>query len=78
MLAAGARGIEAGGKDAGVVQDEEVAGAEEMGQVAEGVVVECSCRAVDAEHAAGAADGGRVLRNQLSGKVEVEVGDEHG
>ena len=47
------------------------------GEIAEMVVGEGAGGAVDAEHAAGAADLGRVLRDEVFGEVEIEVGDEH-
>ncbi len=74
---AGAAGEESGGDDPGVVEDEEVSGAEICRKVGEGVVLECACGAVDGEHATGSADRGRRLGDELFREVEVEVGDEH-
>ena len=76
---AGAGGEEARGEDAGVVEDEEVAGLEELREVGEvvGLRRRRSARS-SAEHAAGAADRGRVLRDEVFGEIEMEVGDEHG
>ena len=74
---AGAGGEEAGGKDAGVVEDEEVAGFEEGGQGAEVVVGEVAGAKIDAEHAGAAALGWGVLGDQFRGEIEDEIGDAH-
>lgn len=77
-LTAGAHGEEAGGEDAAVVEDEEIARAEVVGEVAEMVVGDGAGFAVEDEHAAGAADGGRGLCDEIFGEMEVEVSDAHG
>lgn len=74
---AGAGGEEAGGKDAGVVEDNEVAGAEVVGEVSEVIVDESSASAVEDEHAARSADGGWGLCDEVFWKIEVEVCDAH-
>lgn len=74
---AGAGGVEAGGDDAAVVEDEEVAGVEEVGKVREGVVAKGAGGALEDKHAAGAADGGWRLRDEVFGEVVVEVGELH-
>jgi hypothetical protein len=53
----GASGVEARGDDAAVVEDEEIAGAENLGEIAEKVVAVFAGAAVEAEHAAGATNG---------------------
>ena len=73
----GAGGVEAGGDDAAVVEDQQVAGAEELGQIAKEIVVVFAGGAVEDEHAAGAADGRWGLRDQLFGEIEMEVGYAH-
>ena len=80
---AGAGGEEARGEDAGVVEDEEVAGVEVVGEVGEEVVGEvaglCGCDgAVEDEHPARSADDGRVLGDEFFREIEVKVGDKHG
>jgi hypothetical protein len=75
--AAGAGGVEAGWKDAAVVEDEEVAGAEDFGEIAEKKVVVVAGVAVEEEHAAGAANGRWGLGDELFGEVEMEVGYTH-
>jgi hypothetical protein len=77
ISAAGAGGVEARGDDAAVVEDEEVAGVEELREVAEKVIAILACVAVEDKHATGAADGRRRLRDEFFGKVEMEVGDAH-
>ncbi len=70
-------GEEARGKHAGVVEDQQVAGLEQRGQVGEVVVGEGAGAAVERHHAAAAAHRGRLLRDEVFGEVVVEVGDEH-
>ncbi len=72
-----AAGVEAGRDDSAVVEDEEVAGVEEAGKVAEVAVFVGSGGAIESHHAAVAALGGWVLRDQFGGEIEVEVGDAH-
>jgi hypothetical protein len=75
--AAGAGGVEAGGENAAVVEDEEVAGAEDFWKIAEKKVVVVAGAAVEEEHAAGAANSRWRLGDELFGKVEMEVGYTH-
>ena len=74
---AGAGGVEACGEDARVVEDEEVAGLEEFWEVSKNMVGEGAGAAAKGEHAAGAADSGWSLRDEVFGEVVVKVGDEH-
>ena len=74
---AGASGVEARGKDARVVEDEEIAGREELREIGEELVGEDAGGAREREHAGCAARGGRVLRDELGREVVVEFGDEH-
>jgi len=74
---ADAGGEEARGQDAGVVQNEEIAGLEELREVGEEVVAKCSGCAVEDQHTARSALGGRVLGDEFGGQVVMEVGDEH-
>ena len=74
---AGADGEEARGQDAGVVEDEEIAAAEMAGEIGEVVVGESTGAAIHPQHAAGAANLWRMLRDEFFGEFEVEVGDEH-
>src|SRR5581483_3048428 len=74
---AGACGVEACGKDARVVEDEEIAGGKELRKFGEVMVSEVAGGAREREHAAGAAGVGRMLRDEIFGEIVVEVGDEH-
>jgi hypothetical protein len=68
---------EAGGDDAGVVDDEEVARLEEARQVGDAPVRERARGAIERHEPRGAAGRG-ALGDRPRGKVEVEVGDVHG
>ena len=63
--------------DAAVVEDEQVIGPQEIGEVVEVAVGEGPGDAVDGHHAGVAALGGWVLRDERGGQVEVEVGNAH-
>ena len=76
-MEAGALAVKARGYDPGVVEDEEVAGLEEGGKVAEVAVGEGSGGAVEGEHARGGAVGEGFLRDEFFGEMEIEIGDEH-
>jgi hypothetical protein len=66
------------GKDAGVVEDEKVAEAENVREICKPLVAEAARSTIEYKHSAGATGGGRVLGNEVFGEVEVEVGDAHG
>jgi hypothetical protein len=74
---AAAGGKETRGQDAGVVQNEEIAGLEEVGEVGEEVVAQGPGCSVEDQHAARSALGRRVLGDEFCGQVEAEVGDKH-
>ena len=74
---AGAGAEKTRGENAGVVQDEQIAGAEDAGEVGEVSVFVGAGGAIKVEHAAGAADVGRLLGDEVFGEIVVEVGDEH-
>ena len=63
--------------DAGVVQDQRVAGADQAGEIGEFQVVQ-PARGVEAQQPARVAPRRRVLRDQPGRQRIVEVGDEHG
>ena len=67
--------VEACGNDAAVVEDEEISRAQVFSKTREKIVAECACCAVHDEHAAGAALGWRLLRDQLFGQIVVELFD---
>ena len=70
----GSCGVEACGDDAAVVEDKEVVGAQDFGQIAKKIVLVGSGGAIEDEHAAGTANRRWGLGNQLFGEVEIEVG----
>lgn len=72
---AGAVPVEACGKDAGVVEDEQVGGAEEVGEVSELAVFEGIPRTGKMEQARGRAVGEGFLRDGIRRKIVMEVGD---
>jgi hypothetical protein len=78
VAAAGLAEGEAGGDDAGVVEDEEVAGAEELGELGEGAVVDRAVGAAVVEEARGSALRGWRLGDKVGGEGEVEVVGLHG
>src|SRR5262249_9816710 len=66
-----------GGQDAGVVQDQQVARIEQVGQVAEVVMANLTRRSVHDEQARGVAFRGRLLGDQVRGQVVIEQVREH-
>jgi hypothetical protein len=65
------------GNDAGVVEDEQVTGAQQPGQVAEGTVADrCRCPH-QMHHARGSPVGQGLLRNEFLGQLVIEVRDPH-
>ena len=74
---AGAAGEEAGRDDSAVVEDEEVAGAQLRGEVLKVCVPVRAGVAVYQEHAAVAALGWWVLRDEFGWEKKVEVGNAH-
>src|SRR5208283_1386601 len=70
--------VEAGRKDARIVEDDEIGGAQQAGEVAKVRVAEAGGGAVDVQQARGGAVGERGAGDQLVGQVVVEVGDQHG
>src|SRR5438045_9466506 len=69
---------EARGQHAGVVEDEQVAGAQQLGQVGETAVLDRARRAVEHEQPARAALRERRLRDQLARQFVVEFASQHG
>ena len=60
-----------------VVQDEQIAGSEQVREFVEGGIVEAARIALQVQHARGGAIRKRLLRNQLLGKVEIEFRNQH-
>ena len=65
-------------EDARVVDDQQIAGAEQRRQVVEGEMRDAPARAIERHEPAAAARGRRLLRDQLVREIEIEVGDVHG
>src|SRR5271169_129231 len=70
--------VEPCGKDAGVVEDQQVARPEQVRKLAEHAVGIAATRALQVEHAGAVADGERFLGDEVGGKVEMEIGKQHG
>jgi hypothetical protein len=66
-----------GGKNPGVIDDQEIAGSELIRHLRERRVFDCAGRAMQDEQSRRPAGGRRLLRNQLIRKFEIEVGDVH-
>lgn len=77
-LESGAAPIEARGEDARIVEDKEIGGAEEVGEIAELAVFEVAGRRGEMEKAGGGAVFQRLLCDEVFGKMVIEIGDEHG
>ena len=65
-----------GGNDAGIVEDEDVAGAQQLRQIAHDAVFET--RRFDHQEPRGVARDRRTKRDPLRRQVEIEFGDAHG
>lgn len=76
-MESGATSVEARGEDFRVVEDQQVGGAEEIGEVAECAVLKNSCAGIEVEQAGGGTVGERLLGDEFFGEVEVEIGDLH-
>jgi hypothetical protein len=72
-----AAAIEPGWKDAGVVENEQVAALQELREMAEQAVGTAAGGSLQVEHAGTIASGKGFLGNEVVGKMEVEVGNQH-
>ena len=73
-----AAAVEPRWKNAGVVEDHEVTGPQQLREVAEQAVGMLAADSPQVQHAGGVADGEGFLGDQFVGQVEVEVGNQHG
>ena len=64
-------------KHARVVDDEQIAGAKQRGKIGEVEMRDAAAGAIDRHEPAGAARRRRLLRDQLSGQIEIEIGNVH-
>jgi len=73
-----AAAVEAGGKNAGVVEDHEIAGAQQVGEVAELAIRKFAAGSLQVQHAGTVTGSERFLSDEFGGKVEMEIGNQHG
>ena len=69
---------EPGGKDAGVVENEEIAGLQQLREVAKQLVEIATAGSLEVQHAGAIACREGFLGDEFVGKVEVEIGNPHG
>jgi hypothetical protein len=70
--------IEPGGKNAGVVEDYEIAGPQQVRKVAEQGIGIAAGGALQVQHARTVTGGEGFLGDEFVGKVEMEIGNQHG
>ena len=73
-----AAAIKPGGKNAGIVEDNEIAGLQKVGEVAEQAIGIAATGPLQVQHAGAVACGEGFLGDEFVGKVEVEIGNPHG
>ncbi len=73
-----AAAIKPGRKNAGIVEDDEIAGSQKVGEFTKQGVRIAAANPLQAQHAGAVAGGEGFLRDEFDGKVEVEIGDLHG
>jgi hypothetical protein len=73
-----AAAIKPGRKDAGIVEDDEVAWLEKVGEFAEQAIGVAAAGALQVQHAGAVAGGEGFLGDEFTGKMEVEIGNPHG
>jgi len=74
---AGATAIEAGWKDASVIEDDQIVGTQKVGEVAEQAVGVVAGGSLQVQHAGMIAGGEGLLGDEFFGKMKAEVRDEH-
>lgn len=73
-----AAAVETRWKDASVVEDDEIAGTQEVGEVMEQAVGKMAAGSLQVQHAGGIAGSEGILGDEFVGKMEVEVRNQHG
>lgn len=73
-----AAAVETRREDASVVEDYEIAGMQEVWEVAEQKVGIVAAGSLQVQHAGGIAGGEGILGDEFVGKMEVEVRNQHG
>jgi hypothetical protein len=76
-MQAGTASVKAGGEDSADVQNQQVAGAEQVGKISKFSVLKAACRAREVQQAGAAAVSKRFLRNQLFREIKVKVRNQH-
>jgi hypothetical protein len=77
-MSAFAPAIQPGWKHAGIVEDDEIAGLQKVGEFTKQGVRIAAAGSLQAQHAGAVAGGEGLLGDEFDGKVEVEIGDLHG
>ncbi len=73
-----AAAIKPGRKDAGVVEDDEIAGLQKVREFAEQTIRIAAAGALQVQHAGAVTGGEWLLGDEFAGKVEIEIGNPHG
>ena len=72
--AGGVDSAQSNGKDARVIEHEQIAGAEKLGKVEKMLVVELAGRAIENEEAGGVAVGSGTLGDEIGGQIVIKIG----
>ena len=72
-----AAAVKTGRKDAGVVENDEIAGAQQVREIAEQAIRVLAAGSLKMQHAGAVAGGEGFLGNEFFGEMKVEVGDQH-
>lgn len=72
-----AAAIKTRGKDASVIENNEIAGAQQVGKIAEEAIRVLTGGSLKTQHAGAVACGERFLRDEFFREMKVEVGDQH-
>lgn len=72
-----AAAVKTGRKDAGVVENNEIAGAQQIGEIAEQAISVLATGSLKMQHTRAIAGSERFLCNEFFGEMKVEVGDQH-
>jgi hypothetical protein len=69
--------IKTRGKNASVVEHKQVAGLEQIGQIAKLAIKVTACGAKQVQHSRAVPGGERLLGNEFVGKMEMKIGNQH-
>ena len=73
----GAASVEAGGKNAGIVENHNIVGSQQAGKVAESAIGELAAAALEVQHTGAVAGRGWLLGDEFVGEPKIEIGNEH-